>query len=312
MNKHIKNSYLLSLAIALTVGSLNLTGCAGFGKRGDRADRKATPLRSLMGEDEPEFVTPRSMMAIWKPSTYEKPGTKSLRGFGGRFYFHDASNEPVKVEGSLTIYGYDDASGDAATADKADRKFVFETSTLQKHYSSSGIGPSYSFWVPWDEVGGVERTITLIPVFKSASGEIPESTPSTLRLPGKKREVVASPQESLYGPGTQVISASGVVSDKPMVQHAGGALENDSLANAKPKVAKTTTLRLPRHLAQRLAQTSPTAKPAVANKNPNTSAESHDESGQEINTVEDIRTKPTATDADRRGSRPVFGQPGSF
>ena len=292
-------------------------GCAGLGKSSVRGPNA---IKSMLSDDKPEFFSPSSMVAIWKPSTYEKPGTKSLRGFGGRFYFQDARNLPVKVDGTLTIYGYDDAEGEIAG--KADRKFVFESSTFQKHHSTSGLGDSYSFWVPWDEVGGVERTITLIPVFKSADGKIPESKPATLRLPGKKRESVASAQDSLYGPGTQVISASGVISEKPMVQHAVAISDNgetnspnalNSPNSLKPlSRRKTTTLRLPQSLANQIAHAPParvkTEQGNDLEQDPNKVNLGNANEGA----IESTSLVPDRGQKEIRANRPVFGLPGSF
>ena len=317
----MKISYLSTLILAVTVCSI---GCA---RLGDSNLRGPNVFKGMLSDDEPEFMTPRSMVAIWKPSTFEKIGSPSIRGFGGRFYFHDGQNETVKVDGLLTIYGYDDADGD--TSGKADRKFVFESSTFQRHYSSSGIGHSYSFWIPWDEVGGVEKTITLIPVFKSADGEIPESKPATLRLPGKKPEVVASAQESLYGPGTQVISASGVVSEQPMVKHAvahteisGNTTTRNGDAVRPTGRRKTTTFRLPRNLADRIARATPAGETSgftiapdqsdaptqsIASGNANLHQANAIGSAMETSSVDTGNSRPTA-----RENRPVFGQPGSF
>jgi len=324
----MKISYLSTMILAMTVC---FVGCAGLG---DAKLRGPNAFKKMLSDEEPTFITPSSMVAIWKPSTFEKPGSKSIRGFGGRFYFHNAKNEPVKVDGLLTIYGYDDADGDASG--KADRKFIFESSTFQQHYSASGLGDSYSFWVPWDEVGGFEKTITLIPVFKSANGQIPESKPATLRLPGKKPEVIASAQNSLYGPGTQVISASGVVSEKPMVKHAVALTDVSELSDAgngdmigQAGRRKTTTFRLPRNLADRMARTTPTADritnpsnqsidptsdpmQSLAKGNSNLNQANLNQanpigSTMETSSIDNGQSKPI-----NRASRPVFGQPGSF
>lgn len=307
---------------AVCVLATTLSGCAGLSKQSGAGRR---PIKTMMGEQEPQFQTPSSMVAIWKPSTYEKPGTKSLRGFGGRFYFHDAKNEPIKVDGTLTIYGYDDASENSSG--KADRKFVFKSDTFAQHHSDSGIGDSYSFWVPWDEVGGVQRTITLIPVFKSANGEIPQSQPATLRLPGKKREVVASAQESLYGPGTQVISASGVVSQQPMVRQAVALTDDSASSSERPSRSenasengKTTTFRLPPNLAARIANAdlnSSSKRVSKATGDFNHGRINGDgtpvSQGGLADLTGDAQTKSLpSTGSSLPEKRAVFGQPGSF
>ena len=310
----MKISSLSAMMLAMMVCSVVSVGCAGLSKSSVRGP---SAIKSMLSDDEPEFFAPSSMVAIWKPSTYQKPGTKSLRGFGGRFYFHDAQNLPVKVDGTLTIYGYDDAEGE--TTGKADRKFVFESSTLQKHHSASGLGDSYSFWVPWDEVGGVERTITLIPVFKSIDGKIPESKPATLRLPGKKREVVATAQDSLYGPGTQVISASGIVSDKPMVQQAVAISDSNEINPAHSSASlkpigrrKTTTFTLPQGLANRIAQLPPERVRTEQGKDAGKKQNKMNTNNAIENAIDGTSLVPDRGQAETRTNRPVFGQPGSF
>jgi hypothetical protein len=330
----MKTHSLLMPMVMIALCATVITGCAGVGKRAASGPKS---FKTMLSDETPEFVTPRSMVAIWKPSTYEKPGTKSLRGFGGRFYFHNAQNEPVKVDGTLTIYGYDDANGDSSG--KADRKFVFQSDTFQQHHSESGIGDSYSFWVPWDEVGGLERTITLIPVFKSADGQIPQSQPATLRLPGKKPKVVASAEESLYGPGTQVISASGVVSQKPMVRQASVIDDRSSVTTAvgvsdlgteHPTAGrtKTTTLRLPHNLAARLAAGNANTEPSQGSSfQPTSKIQSSPSSmlakteakkeqvdrSAEAKRLRDSRIGlPKREDSSLYSKRAVFGQPGSF
>jgi len=297
----MKISFLSTLLATLVVC---FVGCAGLN---DGSVRGPNTFKSMLADEEPEFVDPSSMVAIWKPSTYEKPGTKSIRGFGGRFYFHNAKNEPVKVDGLLTVYGYDDAEGESSG--KANRKFVFESNTFQRHHSDSGLGDSYSFWVPWDEVGGLEKTITLIPVFKSANGKIPESQPATLRLPGRRKSTVATAEDSLYGPGTQVISASGIVSDKPMVRHAV-AISDDGQPVAKlpPGRRKPTTLKLPRSLAGRIAQANVAQGP-----NANATRPSNETVEDNIQPVIDKAVAvPRRDETKPQRRRPVFGQPGSF
>lgn len=319
----MKISCLSTLFLALTVCSV---GCAGLG---DAKLRGPNVLTKMFSEEELEFETPSSMVAIWKPSTFEKPGSKSIRGFGGRFYFHNAKMEPVKVDGALTIYGYDDADGD--TSGKADRKFVFEAKTLQQHHSETGIGHSYSFWIPWDEVGGLEKTITLIPVFKSFDGEIPQAKPATLRLPGRKAAVVATAEDSLYGPGTQVISASGVVSNKPMVQQAVAMAEIKDAAGGRDSGAavgrrSTTTFKLPPNLADRIARAKPGAevrsKPKAGELNTEAAQTLHQGDApiyqaNSIGSAVDASAASVGASAglsitNAREERPVFGQPGSF
>jgi len=104
----MKNIRSLSLLLVTAVLLATYSGCNSIGanKLADSAER-FNPFKRLNSkeEKEPEYQTPKSMVAIWKASTLQQAGTKSIRGFGGRFYFYDANNDVVRVKGDLTIYG---------------------------------------------------------------------------------------------------------------------------------------------------------------------------------------------------------------
>jgi len=126
------------------------------------------------------------MTDMWSFTVLRQPGQPGVRGFGGRMMFYGADDKPMKVEGTLTVYAFDARSEDPAQA-MPERKFVFQAKNLSKHYSESKLGHSYSFWLPWDEVGGEERQITLATRFESTKGQIVMSAPSRQILPGGKK-----------------------------------------------------------------------------------------------------------------------------
>ncbi len=184
-------SYLVVCGLIL----VSFVGCSTLGGKLSDSDGRFNLMKGLKlkKNQEPEFETPKSMVGIWRTSTFEKAGSPSVRGFGGRFYFYGATEQPVRVNGDLTIYGYDDQKQAESGDGKADRKFVFKAESLNSHYSESAMGSSYSFFVPWDNVGGEEKTITLIPVFKTVDGHMPEAKSATMRLPGKRVSKPANP-----------------------------------------------------------------------------------------------------------------------
>ena len=86
--------------------------------------------------------------------------------------FYEGKNEdPVKVEGLLVVYAFDETDRDPANA-KPDRKYVFLPDQLPKHYSKSKLGHSYSVWLPWDQVGGMQKDISLIVRFEPKEGPV--------------------------------------------------------------------------------------------------------------------------------------------
>jgi hypothetical protein len=127
------------------------------------------------------------MTDMWSFTVLRQPGQPGVRGFGGRLMFYSPDDKPMKVDGTLTVYAFDARSDDPARA-VPERKFVFQPENLPKHYSESKLGHSYSFWLPWDEVGGDERQITLAARFESKTGQVLMSAPSRQILPGAKKD----------------------------------------------------------------------------------------------------------------------------
>ncbi len=134
-------------------------------------------------DDKPQ--TPQRMTALWTDTVLVEAG---VVGFGGRIMFHGRhEEESIKVDGELTVYAYDD-TGDVGQDSKPARKYVFRSEELSKHYSKSTLGHSYSFWLPWDKVGGPRHQISLIARFKSNGGGVVMSEMTRHLLPGSDPE----------------------------------------------------------------------------------------------------------------------------
>ncbi|MEZ6073781.1 MAG: hypothetical protein R3C10_26760 [Pirellulales bacterium] len=157
---------------------LVLGGCAGTDKGGKLADEFAW----LTGEPTPQ--DPGSIVVIWTDTVLNTVGQVPVRGFGGRVMFFDhPGGEQVAVSGNLTIYAYDE-SDEGAVTNIPDRKFVFTPEQLKKLYGKTDLGHSYSVWIPWDEVGGERKKISLLARFESDTGAISISEMSRHLLPG--------------------------------------------------------------------------------------------------------------------------------
>ena len=128
-------------------------------------------------EKEPSHLT-----ALWTHTVLNQPGKKGIRGFGGRLMFQGKDpNKPVVVDGTLTIYAFDET---VRASTVPDRKFVFTPEQFAKHHSVSKLGHSYSVWLPWDEVGGPPRRINLVARFEPAGGAMILSENALQFLPG--------------------------------------------------------------------------------------------------------------------------------
>jgi hypothetical protein len=133
---------------------------------------------------ETKYQQPTRMVVLWSPAIQNGPNTpKAQRGFGGRIYFYNAADQAVPVEGQLIVYGYNDTSPQQRHV-KPDKKFVFSPQQFTAHYSPTELGASYSVWVDWDDVGGPQAEVSLVPIFTSSSGHIVVGQTSRNVLPG--------------------------------------------------------------------------------------------------------------------------------
>ena len=269
----------LTLPVLLAVACLVFSGCQTGSVHWSKADMFAG--KNTKKEKEPKFGSPERMVVIWKDSVFEHPTNGPSRGFGGRVFFYDQDEKPIRVDGEMTIYGFNDSS--AKNAKEADKKFVFEKSMLQEHYSNTGLGPSYSVWVPWDKAGGENLSISLIPVFRDGAGKIVRGGQTVNVLPGRnaleavESERVATNSEKArnlnsprFTPGVQEIPTG---DDNAY----GGDFENKQVAHliseetGEPSQRggvrlRTTTISLPNDTAMRLQQAA--RKPIAAPTQP--------------------------------------------
>jgi hypothetical protein len=125
------------------------------------------------------------LVSSWSETALAKPGQSPQRGFGGRMYFLDGQGKAIQVDGELVIYGYENPAGRACDG-PPDRRFVFTSEQLAVHYSESSVGPSYSVWVPWDQIGGDQKHVDLVPTFVPKLGQVVVGSQSRMRLPGRQ------------------------------------------------------------------------------------------------------------------------------
>jgi len=154
-----------------------------------------------------EYGIPDSIVAVWTYAVAHTPGQPPVRGFGGRIMFYqDGREKPIKVDGTLVVYAFEETA-DSEQKITADRRYVFNPEELQRCYSQSRLGHSYSVWLPWDEAGGPQRTVSLIVCFTARQGPTVVSQQSKVSLPGPRNSIQRA-EESL---------ASGTTGKQPQV-----------------------------------------------------------------------------------------------
>ena len=300
------NRYLFAVVAALVV--LANTGCQSMRK--PTVFSKLGPLKAK----EAEFVQPHRIAVIWTedslPALRDKKGT---RGFGGRVYFYDAQNNPVRVDGELTVYAYDDSGeGDRNSIEasrKPDRKYVFLASEFQKRYSESAIGPSYNVFIPWDEAGGPRKTVSLVPIFRPTNGQLVGSGHSIAMLRGK----MAEEDEEIEKYANQVRQTSATIPGNVSDSVTNAALLTENAASLR----RTTTINMPRSLGRQLASGASVLKnhSSVATGNQSLRPAADSAEGEPKNET-DSGTLPAESaitplnQTARPAAAPVFGNPG--
>jgi hypothetical protein len=229
-----KSFTLLALAILFFAGS----GCA-------RLDlRKNIPWGdSLLGGSDPAA----KVVCMWTDTVMQQTGQEAKRGFGGLLLFYSREDgKPVKTKGTLVIYAFDEANRHPANP-TPDRKYVFTPDQFPKHYSKTGAGHSYSFWIPWDVAGGEQKEISLIARFTpSEDGGVVVSEQARVLLPGTTLPIPASPISS------PAPTAETAPRKTEGVQQASFMEPAENTPQAAPRSLATTTINLPSHFGRRV------------------------------------------------------------
>ena len=142
------------------------------------------PTVDLSALQSPGPVT--SITAAWEPAVSND--NQPMRGFGGRVYFYDAENRPVKINGRVVVYAFDE-KGRAKSDSRPSEGFEFDEKTLNSKgvYKKSKLGHSYNLWIPWDAAGpeGEAKKISLIVRYIPKQGAQAVSSQTTAYLPGR-------------------------------------------------------------------------------------------------------------------------------
>ncbi len=217
---------------------------------------------------ESKYDKPARMVAIWTDAIYNQAGKPPTRGFGGRLYFYNNQNQAMPVEGQLVVYAYDDTHEEAAR-DAPDKKFVFTPDQFTRHYGETDLGASYSVWIPWDTVGGMETPISLVPVFTSSTGDVVIGQQTLNILPGRKQRPEQARFEQL---SPSILPQDGAVQQiayqqpvaSPLNQFRGGAPSASqhakSTGSSSASGMRTVTISVPPSMSHKITQPADSAE----------------------------------------------------
>jgi len=227
--------------LLLTLGLLFATGCTSTGL-------ESLGVTDLPLVKEKKAEVPTRVIPVWTDTVLHRGG-KTVRGFGGRVIFYGSKEDtPIEIDGAVIVYAWDDTAGRGQEA--PDRKYMFKADTMAKHYSPSKIGHSYSFWLPWDAVGGETKHITLVTRFVSVAGGEVTSNAANVVLPGQMGSKQKDPLPDTVRPTATDLEPQrlGTYSRQQPIQQLG--FEELTPLEEPSSRREPTTIDLPLHLAR--------------------------------------------------------------
>ncbi|MEQ8615805.1 MAG: hypothetical protein RIB44_04350 [Lacipirellulaceae bacterium] len=232
------------LSVLLTLAILATLGCSSTKSDGWKF-AKSWDVRMAVGlkSDEPEAPqTPSRLVCSWTQAVHHQGGSQPKRGFGGRIvFFKRDSDLPVRVDGQLVVYAFDESDREAHETHPT-KRFIFPPEQFVRHESSTKLGPAYSVWLPWDAVGGPKKNITLITRFEPREGSLIVGEPTKNLLPGTLPQTQNTMLAKRASP-SEVKLAS--------FEEKSQAASSDSTNQLK-----TATFQIPKTLGEKLAKAS--------------------------------------------------------
>jgi hypothetical protein len=127
------------------------------------------------------------IVCMWEPSEGRRPDGMPARGFAGQIlFFTRTSSTPVRVEGDVKIWVWDD-QGPNGNPTVPISEFDFlkspEGDTWNRHLTVTTLGPSYNVFVPYMRRGGHQARCAL-QIQLVGNGDRLLSTVATIVLPG--------------------------------------------------------------------------------------------------------------------------------
>lgn len=238
----------LRFGILLAAALIPAVGCQSFNAK-SITQSKFFKSKTSTERDEVYFEPADSLGTIWVDSVVTHAGHSPVRGFTGRFLFYDEDGTPIRADGDLVIFGFDDSDGEN-TSKVPDRKFVIAKEELQSHYQESELGPNYYVWVPWDGLGGERKVVSLLPMLKTEDGRLVRGELQNNVLPGRQPETLTKSKSWVDRPDRS----------RPTWEHRQVSYQtrddsgqwNSELE--KRRQMQTTTINVPRGLGMQLRQ----------------------------------------------------------
>ncbi|QDU37738.1 hypothetical protein Mal4_20550 [Maioricimonas rarisocia] len=175
---------LVCLAVLAT------TGCQSLDLFSTMSGRK--PLKEATPQ-QPAI----EVLCFWEAAEGRGLDNLPTRGFAGQVLFFTSGNaEPVKVDGDVRVYLFDD-QGSAEEQAKPIHQFDFDAQAWETFLRETNVGAAYQLFIPYTRKGVHQAECSIRVRFTPENGLPLYSKMASITLPGKK---VVSPTSQTASP----------------------------------------------------------------------------------------------------------------
>jgi len=132
------------------------------------------------------------IVTLWQPAEGRDMDNLPSRGFAGQImFFSHKRKEPVKVEGDVRIYLFDDlGSEDSQT--KPIHQFDFDAGSWNTYLRETNLGATYQLFIPYTRKGSHQAHCSLRVRFTPQEGQPVYSDMASITLLGTKKQADAA------------------------------------------------------------------------------------------------------------------------
>ncbi|MCA9080775.1 MAG: hypothetical protein KDA58_09465 [Planctomycetaceae bacterium] len=133
------------------------------------------------------------VICLWEPAEGQGLDGLPSRGFAGQLlFFAHGHDEPVKVDGKVTLYVFDD-QGSVEDQSRPLHEFNFEGAVWNTYLRESSMGAAYQLFIPYTRPGTKHAECSLrVKYTPPGGGRSSFSKMATIVLPGPKPEGTAA------------------------------------------------------------------------------------------------------------------------
>lgn len=129
----------------------------------------------------------REIVCLWEPAEGTGLDGQPARGFAGQMLFFTAGHqEPVQVDGDVSIFVFDDWGAPEEQA-KPIHEFDFSNEAWNTYLRETNVGAAYQLFIPYTRKGGYSADCVLRVRVTPENGLPVYSKMSTIHLAGRRR-----------------------------------------------------------------------------------------------------------------------------